>query len=317
MEIQGEGAHVTSTCSRSSGRGVASALLVSIGAGAAWARPTGGGVHPPDHAVHFVGTIPFPAAIGPSAAFDISWVDQSTGRYFFADETHQAVAWFDAATNTFVGLLAPGLFAGSGTAACHTFTSDPFGCGGPTGVLTDDLGRVWAGDSPTSSDPSSSVAVIDPTTNATTVIDTGGHARSDELAFDPVDHMVLVANPDDGFLTWISTTTLSVVGKFYYSGNADGVTPTVANHPATGGLEQPVFDPQTGLFYQAVPGVGIDVFNPVPVNGVGQLVTTFDTPPCMSGPTCLVPRGTVPNFGGSRKPYRTTPPRMSVSDVDK
>lgn len=130
--------------------------------------------------------------------------------------------------------------------------------------------------------------MIDPTINATTVIDTGGHARSDELAFDPVDHMVLMANPDDGFLTWISTTTLSVVGNFYYSGNADGVTPTVANHPATGGLEQPVFDPQTGLFYQAVPGVGIDVFNPVPVNGVGQLVTTFDPPPCASGPTGLV-----------------------------
>jgi hypothetical protein len=215
-------------------------------------------------------------------------VDQTTGQYFLADDTHQAVAWFDATTNTFMGLLAPGLFAGSGTAACHAFTPDPFGCGGPTGVLTDDLGRVWAGDSPTPTDLSSSVVVINPTTNTSTVINTGGHARSDELAFDPVDHVVLIANPDDGFLTWISTTTLSVVGKFYYSGNADGVTPTVANHPAAGGLEQPVFDPQTGLFYQAVPGVGVDVFEPVPANGVGQLVTTFDLPSCASGPTGLV-----------------------------
>lgn len=264
-------------------------------------------MNPKDHAVIPLKPMMFPTDIGQSAGFDISWVDQSTGQYFLADGTHQAIAWFNATNDTFVDLLAKGVFSGDAsfappgpppntTAGCLAFTDpvtgvvkDPFGCNAPDGVVTDDQGRVWAGNAPTMTDPVSNVVVIDPATRSVvTTIDTGGHTRSDELSFDPVDHMVLIANPDDGFLTWISTTTLQVVGKFFYSGNGDGVTPTLANHPAPGGLEQSVFDPRTGLFYQAVPGVGIDVFQPVPVNGVGQLVTTFALPGCTGGPTGLV-----------------------------
>ena len=295
------------------GLGLAIAALPSK----AMASPSGGDVNPPDHAVQFLETMGF-GSNTPSSGFDISWVDQSTGQYFLADGTHQAVAWFNATSDKFVGFLAPGMFSGSGAppnvpaadsnATCKAFAalhnSSFTACNGPNGVVTDDQGRVWVGNSPTStttfSDASSNVVVIDPTTQKVVkVIDTGGQARSDELSFDPVDHMVLIANPDDGFLTWISTTTLQVVGTFYYSGNADLKTPTVANHPAAGGLEQSVFDPRTGLFYQAVPGVvspsgevlqpgSIDVFEPVPVNGVGQLVTTFAMPSCSNGPTGLV-----------------------------
>jgi DNA-binding beta-propeller fold protein YncE len=284
------------------GFGLAIAVLPSAALGGS----ASGDVNPPDHAVQFLTTMNF-GPNTPSSSFDISWVDQSTGQYFLADSGHQAVAWFNATSDSFVGFLAQGMFSGSGSppsspavdsnATCKTFATEHSSsftaCNGPNGVVTDDQGRVWAGNSPTSTstlnDPSSNVVVIDPATRAVVkVIDTGGQARSDELSFDPVDHVVLIANPDDGFLTWISTTTLQVVGKFYYSGNADGVTPTVANHPAAGGLEQSVFDPRTGLFYQAVPGVGIDVFEPVPVNGVGQLVTTFPLPSCTGGPTGLV-----------------------------
>jgi hypothetical protein len=224
---------------------------------------------------------------GNSTDFDISWVDQATGQYFLSDESNGAVDWFNATTDSFVRSLAQGQFAGAGTPACQAFTPDPYGCGGPSGVLTDDRGRVWAGDAPASTgsvtDTQSSVEVIGTAAPyAHTRIDTGGHARSDELSYDPVDHMILIANPDDGFLTWISTTTLKVVGKFYYSDNADGMPATTPGHPAVAGLEQSAYVPRTGLFYQSVPGVGIDVFKPVPTDGVGQLVTTLRPPSSLS-----------------------------------
>jgi hypothetical protein len=273
---------------------VGSAALLLAGAIQAVASPE-------DHAVRNTGIV-MTLPTGTITYFDISWVDQSTGKYFLSDDSNNAIDMFDAKTDSFVRFLAKGQFAGTGIAACYAFTPDPYGCAGPTGVLTDNLGRAWAGDSPTATDPQSGVEVINTATAPYTFtrIDTGGHTRSDELSFDPADHMILIANPDDGFLTWISTTTLRVVGKFYYSGNADGVTPTLANHPAPQGLEQSSYDPKTGLFYQAVPGVGIDVFKPVPAGGVGQLVTTFRTPSslasfCPSGPAGLAisPRQTL------------------------
>jgi hypothetical protein len=277
-------------------------MAIAVGSAALLlASAVGAFASPKDHMVQNTGIV-MTLPTGTITYFDISWVDQSTGQYFLADDSNNAVDWFDATTDRFVRFLAKGQFAGTGIAACYTFTPDPYGCAGPTGVLTDNLGRVWAGDSPTTTDPQSSVEMINTATApyAFTRINTGGHARSDELSFDPADHMILIANPDDGFLTWISTTTLSVVGKFYYSGNADGITPTLPNHPAPQGFEQSSYDPKTGLFYQAVPGVGIDVFKPVPAGGVGQLVTTLRTPSslasfCPSGPAGLAigPRQTL------------------------
>jgi hypothetical protein len=88
-------------------------------------------------------------------------------------------------------------------------------------------------------------------------------------------------------LTWIDTDTLTPVGQFFYDGNVDGKPATIPGHSAAQGLEQSVYVPSTGLFYQAVPGVGIDVFQPDPVNGVGQLVASYGTPSCGAGPTGL------------------------------
>jgi hypothetical protein len=88
-------------------------------------------------------------------------------------------------------------------------------------------------------------------------------------------------------LAWINTDTLTVVGKFYYDGNLDGQPPTFPGHVFDHGLEQSVYVPSTGLFYQAVPGHGVDVFEPNPVNGVGQLIAVYGTPGCVGGPTGL------------------------------
>jgi hypothetical protein len=68
-----------------------------------------------------------------------------------------------------------------------------------------------------------------------------GENRADELAYDPQDHLILIANDADDppFLTLISTTTRTVVGKLVF--------------PTASGLEQPVWNPANDMFYQAVP----------------------------------------------------------------
>ena len=94
----------------------------------------------------------------------------------------------------------------------------------------------------------STVAVIDTTTNAVThVISTGGTARADELAWDPEDGLILIANDRDTppFVSFISQRTYSVVKKLRYDGTA---APN-----STGGIEQPVWDGPAGKFYIAIP----------------------------------------------------------------
>jgi hypothetical protein len=226
--------------------------------------------------------------------FDISWVEQSTGRYFLGDGGNNAVDRFDARTDAFVGFVGQGNFHNSSQPACLARgASDPHNCNGPDGVLTDSQHRVWAGDGVNATNPVSSIKVMDPTPGNTIIrsISTGGRFRSDELAYDPRDQVILIANPDfsDGFLTWIDVKDLKVIGTFRYS-------PTDVN--TWGGLEQSVWDPETGLFYQAVPGVAdaagnvitpgeIDVFKPRPEDGVGQRVAVMSIPSCLNGPTGL------------------------------
>jgi hypothetical protein len=88
-------------------------------------------------------------------------------------------------------------------------------------------------------------------------IDTGGTKRADELAYDPEDQLVVVANDKEPtpFLTFISTTTQTIVSQLPF--------PEVTN-----GIEQPAYSSTTGLFYVAVPqtdanpGGEIAVLNP-------------------------------------------------------
>src|SRR5439155_6368463 len=52
------------------------------------------------------------------ATFDISWVEQSTGRYFLGAEPNNAVDRFDARTDTFVGFVGQGNFHSVSLADC-------------------------------------------------------------------------------------------------------------------------------------------------------------------------------------------------------
>src|SRR6202040_11600 len=80
-------------------------------------------------------------------------------------------------------------------------------------------------------------------------ISTMGSLRADELAYDPLDHLIMIANDRDPipFVTFISTRTRMVVGQLKFP-------QVVFGTPATGhGLEQSVWDSRTRKFYLAVP----------------------------------------------------------------
>ena len=236
-------------------------------------------------------SVTFSKTISPpnSTSFDISWVENSSGKYFLADRTNKAVDLVDAKTDMFLGYIGKGVFVGRiPPAACAGGGNT---CSGPDGVLTDDAGLVWVGDG------DSTIKVLHPTPNtgATALIKTiktesRGKLRADELSFDPVDHLILIANDAEGFLTFIDTKSMTVAGHFYYADNTLGAAPSAPGHSTAGnGLEQSVWVPQAGLFYQAVPAnspstVGfIDVFDPK----TRSLVDSFPVPGCDNGPTGL------------------------------
>ena len=105
-------------------------------------------------------------------------------------------------------------------------------------------GELWVGDA------KSFVEVIDLRTRSIVAdINTFGNARADELAYDPLHHILIVANDRDTpspFVTFISTKTRSVLGSFKYDG-------TLGNPKTTNGIEQPVWNGKTGKFYISIP----------------------------------------------------------------
>jgi hypothetical protein len=284
-------------------------VLLVLTASLAWAAaPT----------VVFDSTIAPPTPIG----FDISFVKNDIAKYILADRgtsgSDGRVDLFDAAALTttprgtvFLGGIGTGGFVGTSSGMCGTTPATVRGCNGPNGALIDSSNHVWAGDGPASKcttadcrcfagETTSMVKeyTLAPSSGATgrlACVDTGGNFRADEMAFDPRDNLLLVANDFDGFLSLINTTGTPTipVDKFFYADNDVG-QPASARGLSTpgGGIEQPVWNPQQGFFYQALPQndagttVGrVDVFNPKP----GKLVylRSIAVPGCTGGPTGL------------------------------
>jgi hypothetical protein len=232
------------------------------------------------------GSATFSKDINPpsTTSFDISYVDNTIGKDFVADRTNNAVDLIDPTTDSFVGYIGQGQFVGVKTCPAGV---DPHACSGPNGVLTDSFHHLWAGDG------NSTVKVLSPTpgTSYLASIPTGGKYRADEMSYDPRDHVVLVANDAEGFLTFIHDTSASstVAAHFYYADNTLGQPASVSGFATAGnGIEQSVWDPRTGLFYQAVPANSptttgrVDVFTPN-----GRLVASHQVPGCTNGPTGL------------------------------
>ncbi|TAN19976.1 MAG: hypothetical protein EPN30_11270 [Actinomycetota bacterium] len=269
--------------------------LTGVGAAAAEGSPGGQGTgvavtQGEPGSLQQVVTVKFPSPYLNPKSFDISWVDSQTQTYYLADRTNNSVDAINAATDTFEGTIGSGDFSGTGATAtsAQKSTCGPFGVAGPNGDLVLRVGGVtqlWAGDGVTSTSPTSTVKVFDlssPSSGTLAAsISTGGQCRADELAYDPVDNLVVIANDVDTppYLTFISVNANpandKVVGKIPFANAIDGI-------------EQPAWNPANDMFYVNIPQIPttdgswmgeVAVINPRTMN----VATTLPVPGCSPG----------------------------------
>ena len=208
-------------------------------------------------------TITIPTGL---AGNDISWVDSATARYYLADRGNAAatpavgpsIDVIDTETDQFV-------------------TSIPLPSPGNGDLSIPRAHEIWVGMN------NSTVAVISTDTNQIShTVNTGGTGRADEIAWDPDDRLILIANDRDTppFVSFISQETYQVVKRVTYDGSAG---PT-----STGGIEQPLWDGAAGKFYIAIPSTKtnangeIDELDPV------QFTVSRVMPSACKGPSGLV-----------------------------
>jgi DNA-binding beta-propeller fold protein YncE len=213
-----------------------------------------------------VGTLHVPGQ--PLAVFDIGYVNQD-GIYALADRSNGGVDFFDAATDEYLGRAGgfTGFARASGTKVA-----------GPNGVVAAGAHEFWA------TDGDSSVKVIDAKTmKVVDSIPTNGKARTDEIAYDSRDHLIIAVNnaDDPPFVTFISTRSRKIVGRLELP-------------HATDGAEQPLYDPATKLVYLSIP-----VVDKVDANGAvavidpktHELVKMLPVSKCMPAGLALGPHG--------------------------
>ena len=205
-------------------------------------------------------TIKIPTGL---SANDISWVDTATARYYLAD--HGAAPSVPPAVD--VVDTQSGQFLTSIVLSSST--------NGIVGVPRSH--EIWVGLN------DSTLTVINTDSNAIThVISTGGTARADELAYDPVDRLILIANDRDTppFVTFISTQTYSVVKKLAFDGSQAP--------QSTGGIEQSVWDDQAGKFYLAIPATKTNPNGEIDEIDPTTMTVTRSMPTVCMGPSGLV-----------------------------
>jgi hypothetical protein len=198
-----------------------------------------------DRALRLLSLAPVPVTAanntgGAMYVFDISFVDQATQTYYLADRSNKVVDVVDAKTGNFVKQIAASpAFAGF-TGNNNTSGPDGVAAAFPWLFVTDAPSRVVTIDLRTG------LTVSDVHTDATST------NRTDELAYDPEDGLLLVINnadtPPFGTLISVDTTT----GKLTV-----GKRITFTN--ATNGAEQPIWDPGTRRFYLSLPQIGTKV----------------------------------------------------------
>jgi hypothetical protein len=187
---------------------------------------------------------------------------------------------------------------------------------GPNGSLIIEKGAnadVWAGDGPVSDPACTELAttatsgLVKPSTVKVFDLQTGrlrgevqtgtglgtktpGIRRADELCYNPVSDVVLIANDDpaDNFITFIGEDSLKVIQRIRF----DGTDPAALNLLANG-IEQCAFNPRDGKFYINLPNTGASTLaTPLPgvvlrISGeypfhVEAIVSDFRTGPLSS-----------------------------------
>ena len=243
---------------------VVTAMTLSV----CFAQPT-----PPNY--QLLTTIKVPGGL---AGFDISWVDPGNQRYYLSDHTAtKGTGRIDVVDTDGNALLYTIPQTKNEIGFTGTVVGKP-GCtvSGPNGVVAiPQLHQLYVGDG------DSTVKVVDLEAKAVVaVIPTGGNCRADELAYDPLDHIIMIANDNDSppFVTFISTDTQAVLGRYTYPATQIGF-----------GLEQPVWNPRAKRFYLAVPAAmnnqgSVDVINPI-------TMTVEKSIPTQCGPSGLVLTG--------------------------
>jgi hypothetical protein len=177
-------------------------------------------------------------------SYDISFVDQKTQMYYLADRSNNVVDVIDASSAAFVTQLsAAPPFAGFVSAAdCAARGGNT--CSGPNGVVaafpwlfvTDGNSRVVTIDLRTGN------TVGDVTTKA------GDPNRSDELAYDPKDGIILAINNAD-------TIPFGALIKVNKQTGALTLQTTIDFTNATNGAEQPIWNPADDHFYLSIPQI--------------------------------------------------------------
>ena len=184
--------------------------------------------------------------------FDIGYVDSEAGRYYVTDRSNAAVDIFDTRKMTYVGRVTG--FVGL---KYNEDKRPAIVLSGPNGIAFDpQKHELWAADG------DSTVKVIDVAANPPKIvatISTGGQKRADELGIDTKDGLVLVGNNADkpSFVTFISTKP------------DHAIMAKIEMPDASDGIDQPLYVPETGLFYASVPiwkeeknHGGLSVFDP-------------------------------------------------------
>ncbi len=218
---------------------------------------------------------------GLPAGFDISWVDSANQRYYLADRgaTPKAGAKPTARIIVVDTQKNQYLYSIPSSSAEVGFTGPspagaPCNMGGPDGVVAiPQLNQLYVGDG------NSTVKVVDLNAKAIVAsISTGGKCRADELAYDPLDHIIMIGNPDDSppFLTFISTDTQTVLGQIMY--------PTTQS-----GLEQPVWNPQTYRFNISVPATGMNLGSVDEIDPIAMQITNSFRVTCSPAGLALGP----------------------------
>jgi hypothetical protein len=224
---------------------------------------------------------------GGFGSFDISFVDPFAGVYIVADRSNAAVDVVDIHNDLTVARQ----LTGCGLAPCPIASPNRFvgnigsGISGPNGVITaNDQAQVWAGDGNSTLKVLDiktgillhNIPLFDPTTKKI------GKKRADELCEDPKNHLVLIANDKDGFISFVSTSSYSVVDAIKFDGN--DTTHNAQGIKATNGIEQCQWNPRTGNFYLNIPEVNGPGDDSVPgavlvIDPVSRQVTqTFPVP---------------------------------------
>jgi len=245
---------------RSATLAVAAAVMLLPVWNTAWGGGPGGNEGVADRgAVRLLKTVPIPGTAvnttGKMYVFDISWVDQRSRTYYLADRSNAVVDIVDTKTGTLTAQLQGGFKGFTG----NNGTSGPNGVttGGHCLFVTDAPSRVV----------SFNTSTFPPTFVNAVSTASGDLNRADELAFDPMDNLILAINNADTppFGTFVNVNP-STCGLTQPTAPAPGVAApdriifNAANGvDAQNGAEQPQWDPATRRFYLSIPQIGPNV----------------------------------------------------------